>query len=155
MSPSNSHDLVSLIYLSKAVTRFSTQTLIALLTKAREVNSGLGVTGMLLFKGGNFLQVLEGDRETVVKLYEKIAQDPRHRSLMTLSLATTKLRDFPDWSMGFHDLGLEGAARPAGFNAFLDTSLTAADFSADPGRAKKLLLLFKEEKLLGKAAKAR
>jgi hypothetical protein len=42
--------------------------------------------------------------------------------------------------------------RIPGSNHLLDSSLTAADFASDPSRAKKLLLLFKEDKLLSAKA---
>ena len=148
----DSETLISLVYLSEAVISFSTEDLIQFLTRTREANAALGITGMLLFHAGNFLQVLEGERDTVLALYKRIGKDPRHRALTTLSQTIIAQRDFPDWSMGFHDLGSADKPKPPGFSAFLDTTLTAADFSADPGRAKKLLLLFKEEKLLAKNA---
>lgn len=148
-------DLISLVYLSAAVVPFSTQNLVELLAQSRENNSKIGVTGMLLFKEGNFLQALEGDREKVLTLYKKIAKDVRHQKLTTLSQGNIAHRDFPDWSMGFNNLGSSSAARPASFSPFLNTSLTAADFAVDPGRAKKLLLLFKEDKLLAKGTRAR
>src|SRR5271170_3325492 len=148
-------DLISLVYLSSAVLPFSKRDLLELLAQSRENNSSLGITGMLLFKKGNFLQALEGEREMVLPLYKKIGKDPRHLRLITLSQGKITQRDFPDWPMGFHDLGAANAARPSGFSPFLDTSLSAADFSADPGSAKKLLLLFKEEKLLARGVIAR
>jgi hypothetical protein len=151
----SSSDLVSLVYVSAAVLPFSKRDLLDLLAQSRENNAKLEITGMLLFKKGNFLQALEGPRETVLPLYQKIGKDPRHLRLTTLSQCKITQRDFPDWSMGFHDLGVANAARPSGFSPFLDTSLTAADFSSDPGSAKKLLLLFKEEKLLARGASSR
>src|ERR1039458_2961767 len=147
-------NLISLIYLSAASVPFSKQDLVELLTKSRENNSALGITGMLLFKDGNFLQVLEGEEKKVHALYQKIAQDRMHRRLITLSQMPCTERAFPDWSMGFHDLRSPEVAITPGFTPFLDTSLTAADFATDPGRAKRLLLLFKEEKLLSKGAGA-
>jgi hypothetical protein len=149
-----SDELISLVYLSTAVVRFSAQDLVELLTKCRDNNSKLGITGMLLFKDGNFLQVLEGERGKVLALYKRIGKDSRHRRVTALSQGPITQRDFPDWSMGFHDLGADNTLRTPGFSPFLDTSLRAADFSGDPGRAKKLLLLFKEEKLLAKGTGA-
>lgn len=137
---------ISLVYLSAATCPFSRQDFIELLTQARESNCALEITGMLLYKDGNFLQVLEGDAGKVQTLYEKIAADKRHTTLKILSHEACKQRDFPDWSMGFHDLG-SGEVRPEAFSHFLDSTLTTASFSSDPGRAKKLLLLFKEERL--------
>ena len=147
--------LISLVYVSTSVVPFSKQDFLELLAKSRENNLKLGITGMLLFKDGNFLQVHEGDREKVHSLYQKITQDPRHAKLAGLFEGSSTERDFPDWSMGFHDLRSPETVKIPGSNYFLDTSLTAADFSSDPGRAKKLLLLFKENKLLtGKGAGA-
>jgi hypothetical protein len=70
--------IFSVVYLSECTRSFSGRDLRELLTKAREKNSKLGISGMLLFKAGNFLQVLEGDREKVMALFDKIAKDPRH-----------------------------------------------------------------------------
>jgi hypothetical protein len=150
----HSGDLISLIYLSAATVPFSALELRELLTKSRENNSKLHITGMLLFKDGNFLQALEGEEKKVLALYEKIALDRRHQSLVVLWQGPCSERVFPDWSMGFHDLRSADVARTPGFNSFLDTTLTSADFATDPGRARKLLLLFKEERLLTTAAGA-
>jgi hypothetical protein len=141
-------DLISLVYVSASVVPFSKLDLLELLTKSRENNSRLGITGMLLFKDGNFLQVLEGDRKNVQSLYQKISGDPRHNKVAGLFEGSSQQRDFPDWSMGFHDLRSPETVTIPGSNHFLDSSLTTADFASDPGRAKKLLLLFKENKLL-------
>ena len=143
----NSGDMFSLVYLSEGSVPFSERDLRELLTKSRENNSNLGLTGMLLFKSGNFLQVLEGEKKTVLALYEKIARDPRHTRLNTLFQGISPKRDFPDWSMGFHDLSSPDTKSVPGFSHFLDTSLKSADF-VDAHLAKRLLLLFKEEKLL-------
>lgn len=145
---SDAGDVFSLLYLSQSTIPFSKQDLRELLTKSRENNSQLGITGMLLFKGGNFLQVLEGRQETVMSLYERISRDSRHSQITTLFQGTSSQRDFPDWSMGFHDLDAPDSSRIPGFSHFLHTSLSTAEF-VDAGRAKRLLLLFKEEKLLG------
>jgi hypothetical protein len=144
----DSSDIFSLLYLSEGTVPFSQEDLRALLTKSREDNAKLGITGMLLFKHGHFLQVLEGIKETVLVLYKKISLDSRHARITTLFQGVSPQRDFPNWSMGFHDLSAPDTIRMRGFSHFLHTSLTTADF-LDAERAKRLLLLFKEEKLLG------
>ena len=58
----NADSVFSVVYLSEGTRSFSGKDLQEILTKARENNSKLGLSGMLLFKGGNFLQALEGDR---------------------------------------------------------------------------------------------
>ena len=57
-----------LVYASSALQPFTKPELQALLEQARQKNAKLGVTGMLLYKDGNFMQVLEGEKETVRKL---------------------------------------------------------------------------------------
>jgi hypothetical protein len=133
-----------LVYVSSAVTPFSTPDLVALLEKAHAVNTALGVTGMLLYKDGNVMQVLEGNREVVHSLYAKIHRDPRHRGLLTLLEGPLTERQFPEWSMGFRNLtAADGAAIP-GYSEFLNTPLTAAEFSSDLTRCQKLLTTFKK-----------
>jgi hypothetical protein len=139
----DSDDIFSLTYLSEGTVPFSKTDLRELLIKARENNSKLGITGMLLFKGGNFLQVLEGEKEKVLALYDRVAQDRRHARITILFQGVSKKRDFADWSMGFHDLNAPETMNIPGYSAFLHASLTS--------RAKRLLLLFKEERLLGSA----
>jgi Sensors of blue-light using FAD len=143
----NSGEMFSVVYLSEGSVPFTEKDLGELLKKSRENNSELGLTGMLLYKSGNFLQVLEGKKEKVLALYEKIARDPRHTRLQILFQGISPKRDFPDWSMGFHDLSSPDTKSVPGFSHFLDTSLKSADF-VDARLAKRLLLLFKEEKLL-------
>jgi Sensors of blue-light using FAD len=146
-----SGDIFSLLYLSEGNVLFSQADLRELLKKAHENNSKLGITGMLLFKGGNFLQVLEGEKETVLTLYKKISQDPRHTRHIILFQGFAPQRDFPDWSMGFHDLNSPDTKSIPGFSHFLNTSLTSTEFAHGP-RAKWLMLLFKEERLNNSSA---
>lgn len=146
----STESIFSLVYVSEGTHSYSAHDLQQILTKARETNSKLGISGMLLFKGGNFLQVLEGDREKVMTLFDKIVRDSRHHRVTVLFKGESEQRDFPDWSMGFHDLDSPDTKKIPGFSDFLRTTLTTSDFT-DMRRAKKLLLLFKEEKLLGSA----
>ena len=132
-----------LVYVSSATRPFSGEDLRALLVTCRKNNAELGVTGMLLYKDGNFMQVLEGDEEAVRGLYEKIAEDPRHGGEMTLQQGYSERRQFPDWSMGFRDLDSPDARSEPGYSEFLNAPLTGREFFADPSRAQKLLLTFK------------
>ena len=135
--------LYSMIYVSSAVTLFSSAELVALLEKSRANNTRLGVSGILLYKDGNTMQLLEGERDTVLALYERIAGDPRHRGLLRLLEGPAEARQFPDWSMAFHDLGALDAHAIPGYSEFLNTPLTGAEFSANPTRCQKLLTTFK------------
>ena len=133
-----------LTYVSSAAQEFSKADLNELLAQCRENNMRLGITGMLLYKDGNFMQILEGDKDTVRGLYTKISADPRHTGDLVLYQGTSEERQFPDWSMGFRDLDSPEARANPGYNEFLNTPLTGQEFSENPTRSQKLLLTFKK-----------
>jgi hypothetical protein len=90
-----------LVYASAATTHFGSKDLEQLLASARNNNTSLDVSGILLFQDGTFFQVLEGYREDVEPLYEKIGLDPRHDNVLLLANNEIEERNFGDWSMGF------------------------------------------------------
>ncbi len=132
-----------LVYISSATQPFSVDDLSTLLAVSRKNNAELGITGMLLYKDGNFMQVLEGDERTVRALYEKIGVDPRHSGEITLLQGFVDERQFPDWSMGFRDLNSPEIRATQSYSEFLNTPLTGQEFSGDPSRSQKLLRTFK------------
>ncbi len=135
--------MFQLVYVSTEAQPFSTDDLVRLLEKSRENNARLHVTGMLLYQDGLFMQALEGDEETVRALADRIAADPRHAGVMILHAAESAKRDFPDWSMGFRDSSSQGFDI-SGYTRFLDSGVSALQFMADPPKAKKLMLDFKQ-----------
>ena len=92
--------LVRLMYASRANDSINQEALAAILKKSRQNNPATGVTGVLCFSEGLFLQVLEGGRLPVSQLYNRIANDPRHRDVMLLSYEEIGERKFAGWSMG-------------------------------------------------------
>ena len=92
--------LVRLMYVSRASDSVNQNELVAILKKSKTNNLGLGVTGVLCFSAGIFLQVLEGGRSPVSALYNKIANDPRHHDVVLLSYEEVGERSFAGWSMG-------------------------------------------------------
>jgi hypothetical protein len=133
----------SLTYVSSALEPFSPHELRDLLDRCNQNNRHQDVTGMLLYKDGNFMQVLEGEQSVVLAVHEAIMRDPRHRGLITLLRGETPGRQFPDWSMGFKDLGAD-IDNPEGYSEFLNIALTGKEFKSDPSKAQKLLLTFKK-----------
>jgi hypothetical protein len=137
--------MIQLIYVSASVRPFSAEELTELLQRSRQNNEKLGITGMLLYKDGNFMQGLEGEENAVRALAARIAKDPRHKDFATLLEKQVSEREFPDWSMGFHNLtGMDPMEVP-GYSTFLDSPLRVQDFKATPSNARSLLLLFKSE----------
>jgi hypothetical protein len=137
--------MFSLIYVSSAIEPFSEADLVDLLARSRRNNTLLDVTGMLLYKDGNFMQVLEGEQQTVQALYRKIEKDPRHARISRLLGGFTPRREFADWSMGFCNLNSDDARNFPGYNSFLNTPLNGQEFTENPGRCQKLLMSFKKQ----------
>ena len=92
--------LVRLMYASRAVPAIDQEELIAILRKSKANNPPLGVTGVLCFSEGIFLQVLEGGRSAVNRLYNRIASDDRHTEVELLCYEEIGERHFAGWSMG-------------------------------------------------------
>jgi len=136
--------LYSVTYVSSANAEFNEIALQELLQKARHNNARDGLTGMLLFKGGNFMQVLEGEEQIVRNRFRIIANDPRHKGALALLQGPIPARSFTDWSMGFQHLSTADASIP-GYSQFLNTPLTSPAFADQPSQAKKLLLMFRQK----------
>ncbi len=139
--------LISILYSSTAVKRFSEAELKSLLRQSRENNVRLGITGLLLYKDLDFMQVIEGEELTVQKLSARIEKDPRHRDYNELRWEVIPERRFPDWSMGFRNLRNVDARQIPGYSPFMDDTLTSPGFQTDPSRAEKLLLLFRDKRI--------
>ena len=136
--------MISLIYVGSAVEPFSKVELLNLLETSRRNNARLHVTGMLLYKDGNFMQVIEGEGPAVRKLHTKISHDPRPDGLITLLERPIEQRQFTDWSMGFKDLSDPGLRAVPGYSEFLIAPLTSAEFASNPSHAQELPLSFKK-----------
>jgi hypothetical protein len=88
------------MYASRAAASVDHEALLAILKKSKLNNTSSGVTGLLCYSGGIFLQVLEGGRAAVSQLYNRIASDPRHTDVVLLSYEEIGERCFAGWSMG-------------------------------------------------------
>ncbi len=137
--------LTSLVYVSSAVELFSQAELRTLLDTSRRNNTRSGITGMLLYKDGNFMQVLEGPAAALREVHERIGRDPRHTGLITLMERPIAQRQFVDWSMGFRNLADPNLHVSPGYNEFLNMPLTDAALVAEPSRVDKLLRFFREK----------
>jgi hypothetical protein len=66
---------------------------------AREQNALDGVTGLLVFNGTHFLQIIEGSERAIEDLIERLRKDPRHTGFEIRDRRKIDVRSFPDWSM--------------------------------------------------------
>jgi hypothetical protein len=91
--------LVRLLYASRAVDA-SPEAIENILAHSRQYNPGCGITGILCYGGGIFLQAIEGGRDAVSELYGHIQRDARHKDVVLLHYEEIDERRFGGWTMG-------------------------------------------------------
>jgi len=103
--PRGDSDLYHIIYASSATERLSQSELLELLKVSRRKNEARGLTGMLLYRDGTYMQFLEGQRKDIDLLLARLRNDPRHEGIHVLREGMLSERLFPDWSMAYKSLG--------------------------------------------------
>jgi hypothetical protein len=90
------------MYASRAAAGVDQEELVAILRKSKANNAAWGITGVLCMclTERIFMQVLEGGRTAVNRLYNRIAADPRHTDVELMSYEEIGERRFAGWSMG-------------------------------------------------------
>jgi hypothetical protein len=111
--------LRQLVYVSGTRPNWTEAELDRLLTRSRIRNGARGITGMLLYVDGSFVQSLEGPAAVTGPLIDRIRADKRHWHVRCLVDREIAVRDFADWSLGFRrcragELGVAGLALRAG-----------------------------------------
>jgi hypothetical protein len=91
--------LVRLLYASRAIDP-RPEAIDAILTQSRHYNPTCGITGILCYGGGIFLQAIEGGRMPVSELYGHIQKDARHKDVVLLHYEEISERRFGGWTMG-------------------------------------------------------
>lgn len=92
--------LVRLLYVSRAVNKDSADAIESILAASRQHNLHNGITGILCYGGGVFLQAIEGGRGAVNDLYNHIIGDARHTDVVLLHYEEITERRFGGWTMG-------------------------------------------------------
>lgn len=109
--------LYTLVYVSSAVKPFTEVELLHLLEKSRVSNEMHAITGLLLYRDGNFMQALEGSKAAVMQLYSNIKRDPSHQNIITVVEENIESRNFHMWSMGFANIAAKNK-NIKGFSGF-------------------------------------
>ncbi len=132
------------VYMSTAIGVLRAEELDRIYLRAKAANTGAGITGLMLFYDGVFLQVLEGPAAGVTSLLEKIRHDRRHANLVVLESGLVEERSFAQTPMHFiaarnlsagekqalSELRQAVAARPGALLAGLGLSDFLAAFAA-------------------------
>jgi len=119
--------LKNVIYVSSAVRKYSKDELHEYLIKFRDNNKKNGISGVLIYQEGTFLQFIEGPIAAVDSLIEKIAADQDHKGITTLREQEADVRLFSDWSMGFKEMS--GIEDLPDYYDFVNRTLEGADES--------------------------
>ncbi|WP_133273288.1 BLUF domain-containing protein [Hymenobacter radiodurans] len=112
MAPEALHRLV---YQSTATLPMNDKELESLLKQARDWNAQHQLTGVLLYSEHSIMQVLEGPKDEVFYIFNKIKQDIRHRNVIKLADGEIQQRDFSQWSMGFKVVAISDFEHLAGY----------------------------------------
>lgn len=136
--------MLSLTYLSSATDLFDEDQLAALLADTRPRNEERGLTGMLLYSDGNFIQVLEGPDEAVEQTFRAISADPRHHGIIVALRDQVGQRAFPDWSMAFRSVAGDEVRALPGYSEFLATWGRDRVFGDRAASAYRLLEIFRD-----------
>ena len=128
-----------IVYTSHATQAFDQLQLVDLLKQSRKYNRLWDVTGILLYLDGKFIQVLEGDKDIVLGVFERVKKDPRHNRVVVINEGKSESRIFKNWSMGFKKTSYSEFAAITGFKD-IDTFFG----EQTTGQHAKLLLQFLE-----------
>ena len=93
-----------IVYLSTSFGLLQEKDLQAILQQSRQHNTQHGITGVLLYVNGSIIQVLEGKKEVVEALYQRIVQDQRHTGVTRIVDQPITKRLFANWTMGYQTI---------------------------------------------------
>lgn len=134
-------ELKSVTYTSLARFDLTGRDLADIHETARHLNALDGITGLLIFNGRRFLQIIEGAEEGIDNLVGRLRADPRHSAFEIRDERIVGERAFPDWSMELVTVSARyfeaqeeiGKVLPAGVSpAVRDLVLEMARKIADP-----------------------
>ncbi|MCA9483732.1 MAG: BLUF domain-containing protein [Nitrospina sp.] len=135
-----------LFYCSYAAPGINKDDILEILEASRKNNEQLGITGILLYweKTNEFLQVLEGDREALFELYEKIVQDSRHSLVRLVYHGEIQERGFKNWSMAFQNFDAIDRSKIEGYSNFSTLGFTDERTPIEASAAISLIQTFRD-----------
>jgi hypothetical protein len=138
--------MYELVYRSVARPNLNAEDIVKILETARNFNSKYEITGCLLFHNNEFIQIFEGKKEVLLKLYENIRIDERHTNVLLLSKEEKQKRIFGDWSMAYHELS-ENDSVNIDKLLFVNNLITLSDLIVTPTQTSRLFWLMVKQLL--------
>ena len=121
-----------IIYLSTAINDFNPFEIKKMLFKAKINNKENNLTGILVYLEGNIIQIIEGEKPDVFKLYNRIVTDNRHKNIIKVIDGEITERQFEAWAMGFSEINTADFTNLFEQNDFdFQKILSKADFVAN------------------------
>lgn len=131
--------MLQLVYVSSSTWAMSFEDLNAILDASRENNRRSGVTGMLLHLDHGFLQILEGPRDAVMDIFNRIERDARHVGVRILLERESDERLFDEWTMGFD----KPSPATQQSDPVFEITREAIDHAIEPKKAAELAVLLR------------
>ena len=129
-----------LIYSSEAAPGLAAAELEKMLEESRIRNKVYGITGVLLFVDGAFMQILEGEKEDVLGLMERIERDPRHHGVKVFYEEEVDERAFASWSMAYLSPSAEQVAKWAELEGATTIGAVLSSVERNPGSLPKMVV---------------
>ncbi|MEL7236124.1 MAG: BLUF domain-containing protein, partial [Chloroflexota bacterium] len=134
--------LYSLIYTSTATRSLTADDLEQLLDECYSNNLSRDVTGVLLYRNGQFIQALEGENATVLDLFTTIREDERHQRIRVLCEEPIQKRLFAGWAMALHNLDHIDLRERPGYADYMNLPFDSEALTGDPQRVQALLAMY-------------
>lgn len=137
--------LYEILYSSISVVKFDAQAIKDLLRQCFDNNEKNGITGCMIYKKREFIQVVEGEKEQVLQLFEKIKKDTRHTKIKIIWEGETAKRSFDKWLMGFYNFDELNKTEILGFADILKKGMKEAPTTNYESVASRLFSLLSED----------
>ncbi|CED83127.1 bluf domain protein [Phaffia rhodozyma] len=126
-------DIFQLVFCSSSVSpALSKADMADIIEVCRRNNAIDAISGLLMYKDGQFVQILEGSEPRVKRTFSRIKKDQRHHAVYVLLEQKTKHRDFPRWPMAFRDMTWTDSSPPTPEATLLDKNGEVVRSVIDP-----------------------
>mgnify|MGYP003662900358 FL=1 len=142
--------MLTIAYASKETWPMTKPELLLLLQQCRSLNAQHGITGLLVYECGYFIQVIEGEENKIEKLYSNIKNDRRNKNVTTLVHKEINNRAFEGWSMGFANVTKQEQENLPAFSKFFEPTFKFDNLAQQHAEIFELLLEFKNNSSLEK-----
>jgi hypothetical protein len=126
-----------LIYVSTAAIELGLDDVASILARSEHLNQLDGVSGMLLYSEGTFMQFIEGPSSGVDSTYARIRKSSKHHGIIELFRRPVQSRHFRAWDWAYALHGVRTYSSPQAQTYLADNG--TLDAGAAPAVEQKIL----------------